>query len=336
MIGPKRLKGYDYIIVAFSGGKDSMACVLNLLKLGVPVEKIELWHHLIDGNDPKDHLMDWEVTPDYCRKFAAALGIKIYFSWKHGGFKREMLRDKVLTAPVEFEVPEGGTKVVGGKRGKLGYRMQFPQTSADLSCRWCSAYLKIDVAKMALNNQMRFRGKRTLFITGERAAESRSPDSGRALYPVFEPHAADLRDGQRYQRHIDHWRPVHKWSERQVWNIIKKNGIVPHPCYRMAWGRLSCATCIFGNHNQWASYNFLKPDRVTAIINYEKRFGKTINRTASVEMMLETGKVYKATRDNTNPARQLWDSPEYTGEILIDPKDWKLPAGAFGESAGPI
>jgi hypothetical protein len=25
----------------------------------------------------------------------------------------------------------------------------------------------------------------------------------------------------------------------------------------------------------------------------------------------------------------------YTGEIPVDPKDWELPAGAFGEDAGP-
>jgi tRNA(Ile)-lysidine synthase TilS/MesJ len=36
MIGPKRLMSYDFIIVAFSGGKDSMACVLRLLAMGIP------------------------------------------------------------------------------------------------------------------------------------------------------------------------------------------------------------------------------------------------------------------------------------------------------------
>src|SRR6185437_14385284 len=34
---------YDTIIVAFSGGKDSMALLLLLLHLGVPRERIELW-----------------------------------------------------------------------------------------------------------------------------------------------------------------------------------------------------------------------------------------------------------------------------------------------------
>ena len=40
------------------------------------------------------------------------------------------------------------------------------------SVRWCSAYLKIDVGAAALRGQARFEGKRTLFVTGERAEES--------------------------------------------------------------------------------------------------------------------------------------------------------------------
>ena len=78
---------YDKYIIAFSGGKDSTACFLHLLESGVPVEKIELWHHLIDGRSGS--FMDWNVTEDYCRKFAAAFGVTIYFSWKEGGFKKE-------------------------------------------------------------------------------------------------------------------------------------------------------------------------------------------------------------------------------------------------------
>ena len=52
---------YDKIIVLFSGGKDSLACTLDLLERGVPREKIELWHHDIDGGHPT-RKMDWPVT----------------------------------------------------------------------------------------------------------------------------------------------------------------------------------------------------------------------------------------------------------------------------------
>ncbi len=43
------LSSYDHIVLATSGGKDSLACLLYLLSKGVPLKIIELWHHLIDG-----------------------------------------------------------------------------------------------------------------------------------------------------------------------------------------------------------------------------------------------------------------------------------------------
>ena len=38
------LSTYDRILVAFSGGKDSICCLLRLLELGVPRSKIEQLH----------------------------------------------------------------------------------------------------------------------------------------------------------------------------------------------------------------------------------------------------------------------------------------------------
>lgn len=133
-----------------------MACLLHLIELGVPKQKIELWHHLVDGREGST-LMDWPVTESYCRAIANAFGLKIYFSWKEGGFEREMLRENARTAPTRFQAPadQDGENVIecgiGGMRGKLGTRKRFPQQSADLRTRWCSAYLKIDVCTAAIN-----------------------------------------------------------------------------------------------------------------------------------------------------------------------------------------
>jgi tRNA(Ile)-lysidine synthase TilS/MesJ len=71
------LASYDTFIVAFSGGKDSLACLLHLIESGVPRERIELWHHDVDGREGST-LMDWACTRDYCRKVAEAFGVKIY------------------------------------------------------------------------------------------------------------------------------------------------------------------------------------------------------------------------------------------------------------------
>lgn len=160
----------------------------------------------------------------------------------------------------------------------MGTRRKFPQVAADLSVRWCSAYLKIDACNMALTNDLHFRDSRTLVVTGERGEES----CNRANYSVFEPNKADLRNGKRYQRHIDHYRPVHGWLEEKVWEIIQRWSIAPHPCYTISWARCSCSCCIFGSVNQWASIRKIAPKQFQKVADYEKEFGVTIHRTKSV------------------------------------------------------
>ncbi len=59
---------YDRVVVAFSGGKDSLAALLHLLDLGVSPPAIELHHHLVDGRGPV--LMDWPITPAYVAALA--------------------------------------------------------------------------------------------------------------------------------------------------------------------------------------------------------------------------------------------------------------------------
>ena len=129
------LETYDRFLVAFSGGKDSICCVLTLLDMGVEPCKIELHHHLVDAREGSDNkegrssseqggLFDWPVTEDYCRQFAKAFDLKIYFSWLEGGLEREMCRKDQAEAPTYFETPEG-LRSAGGK-GEPDTRRKFP------------------------------------------------------------------------------------------------------------------------------------------------------------------------------------------------------------------
>jgi hypothetical protein len=103
-VAPKRdidLDSYDKVLVAFSGGKDSISAFLHLLELGVPPERIELHQHDVDGG--AGHFMDWPITPGYCKAVAERFRVPLLFSFKEGGFEREMLREKTLTAPIKWQ-----------------------------------------------------------------------------------------------------------------------------------------------------------------------------------------------------------------------------------------
>jgi 3'-phosphoadenosine 5'-phosphosulfate sulfotransferase (PAPS reductase)/FAD synthetase len=328
------LESYNRYIVAFSGGKDSVASVLCALENGIPREQLELWHHCVDGNpyEPTSTLMDWPCTTAYCRAFAAALGIPLYLTWKVGGFEGEMLRENAKTNPICFEAPQPDGSIVikqtGGLGGKESTRLAFPQVAASLSVRWCSAYLKIDNARTALRNQERFNHSRTLFISGERAEES----ANRSLYAHYEIDDADARLGNK-ERHIDRWRSVLYWTEAEVWAILERWRVNPHPAYHIGWGRCSCMNCIFNRANQWATLRKINFGQFSPLVAYENIFERTIHRSLTLDEQADRGQPFDATPALVEAAL----SPHYTQPIFLPAgTPWSLPAGAFGENAGPV
>jgi 3'-phosphoadenosine 5'-phosphosulfate sulfotransferase (PAPS reductase)/FAD synthetase len=381
------LDRYLRIIIGFSGGKDSIACVLSILEKRPDLkDRIELWHHDIDGVDhnrptPEKGLFDWSITASYCKAFAKALGLKIRFQWRDGGFENEMLREVSSTAGVYYETDEGvkyskprrpirrcGKKVIKAAglgyiiRGACGYefggevrwlderrqwtadetvcprcgkerkgattRRKLPQVSADLQTRWCSGYLKIDVARMVIGKM--FKGTEenpahVLLVTGERAQES----GARAEY-----NEAEIV-GVTKQRVVHQWRPVHKWNEAQVWEIMKRHKINAHPCYHLGWGRASCLGCIFGNSDQWASARAINATQIDKIVSYEAEFGYTLKRDEDLTSVIAKGSVYE--QISTMPEQvALARGTEYPEDQIIVKGEWQLPAGAYRECGGPI
>jgi len=315
---------YNKIIVSFSGGKDSLAMVLQMLEWACmeqdyPRNQIELWHQDVDGGSS---LMDWPCTPSYCRAVAKALSLPLYFQWKDGGFEGELLRENEPTRGVYFEDGQREIRYLPPQGRKGATRRKFPAKTANLQTRWCSGYLKINVAKRALNNDPRFRTGKYLFLTGERRQESRA----RAKYNEVEIHGTTNR-----KRRTDQWRSVIDWDERFIWETIERHGITPHPAYRLGWGRVSCMACIFGDKDQWAAVRHIAPERFQRIHQYEREFDHTIDNRLTVVEMANKGKSFV---DADPSLVELAMSEDYPEELALA-KHWELPAGAFKACGGP-
>ena len=314
------LLNYDKIVVGFSGGKDSLACVLWLIGLGLR-DQIELWHHDVDGKDRQ--FMDWPCTGPYCEAVAKALNVPLLVQFRNGGFRREMLRCNEQAQAITFQQqPDGDFWSLPSSRSKHSTRRKFPQVSGDLSVRWCSASLKIDVATKAINNSPRFKDAKVLLVTGERGEESKQ----RSKYAQVEAHKSNTKS-----RTVHQYRPIQDWTEKQVWQVIQEHGIVAHPAYHLGYGRVSCAHCIFGNNDQWATGRKLLPVSFDEIAQHEQEFGTTIHRSLNVVERADAGTPYAYSQEHAERAVSF----EPFDSVQVKPSEWQQPSGAYKRCGGP-
>ena len=347
------LEMYDLVIVLISGGKDSIACYYKLLELGVPKSKIEFWHHDIDGGHPS-RTMDWRCTANYIRSFAEAEQIPLRVSWRKNGFFGELYRIGASEL-IEYVDPETGEiyqcppskkymecqklKVAAisemeNKLAEFGYRMKFPMKSGDLNRRWCSAYLKIMVADTVLRNMNSVAANLTktrkdiklLIVSGERRGES----VGRSKYNEIEIHRTNAVS--KHHRTVHQWRPVIDYSEKDIWEVLKRHKVNPHPCYRAGWNRCSCAMCIFSTPQLFAGIRELYPKEYALLCQDEKVLGFTLDNHCDLETYI--GSADSCVYHGDKEAIQSLLTGEFPVESVYVKDKWKYPAGAFHGAAG--
>ena len=171
------------------------------------------------------------------------------------------------------------------KLAEFGYRMKFPMKSGDLSRRWCSAYLKIMVADTVLRNMNSVAANLTktrmdiklLIVSGERRGES----VGRSKYNEIEIHRTNAVS--KHHRTVHQWRPVIDYSEKDIWEVLKRHKVNPHPCYRAGWNRCSCAMCIFSTPQLFAGIRELYPKEYALLCQDEKVLGFTLDNHCDLE-----------------------------------------------------
>ena len=125
---------------------------------------------------------------------------------------------------------------------------------------------------------------------------------------------------------MDQWRAVLEWSEAEVWAIIRRWKIRPHPAYLLSWGRESCLCCIFGGPDQWASVRAIARSRFDRIAAYEEQFGVTIKRNMSVVEAADKGESFV---DLNSPwvAVAMGTTFPASSFILPENEEWTFPAG---------
>ncbi|NBJ00963.1 hypothetical protein D3Z62_12580 [Lachnospiraceae bacterium] len=352
------LEEYDLVILLISGGKDSIASYYKLLELGVPKQKIEFWHHDIDGGNPTRR-MDWRCTSNYIRAFSEAERIPLRVSWRKNGFFGELYRigasepiewlepktSEIIQCPLSKKyiecqkLKEKAPADIEKQLEKFGYRMKFPMKTGNLSRRWCSAYLKIMVADTVLRNlhSLEHFGKtggkpgkdtRLLIVSGERRGES----AGRSKYNEMEVHRTNAAVKSR--RIVHQWRPVIDYSEKDVWEVLKRHKVSPHPCYRAGWNRCSCAMCIFSTPTLFAGIRELYPEDYRMLRQDENVLGFTLDNDCDLDTFI--GNAGSCVYHGDKEAIHSLITGEFSVDSVYVQGEWKYPAGAFhGAEGGP-
>ena len=307
-------------IVAFSGGKDSIAMVLHLLRSGVKPDQIHLHHHDVDGGGV--NLWDWGCTKTYCQAFADHFGLQIFFSGRIGGIQREIFRESEGLQNVYLE--RGGESTLLQSKDGNSTRLKFPAVAADLRTRWCSSCVKIDVMRRVVSNIYNDPQVNYIVHTGERHEES----NARAKYTQDYDYTCKTKS-----RNIIGFRPVINWSERMVWEIMSDFNVQPHPCYEPGYFRCSCQICIFGSENVWASNLELSPEKVAKIAQTETELGFTLYAKQTIYEKAAKGKSF------LSPEKvERWRNESlgvFTSPIISE--NWHVPQGAFSvEKSGSI
>lgn len=324
------LDEYDYYLISTSGGKDSLACLLYLLNQGVPKNKIELWHQSIDGKPGKSiPFADWPVTESYVRVMGEAFGIKVRFQWREEGFLGELMRENRMSLGVGFET-NSQVITLPTTQGAISTRRKFPAKAASLRTRWCSSNLKIEVFARSLNNFPEFSGSsenplKILVFTGERREES----AARSHYAETELHRCSTRS-----RIVHQWRAVIDFAEEDIWALIEKYRITPHPAYILGWSRTSCCCCIFSAPDHWAMLREIMPERFNMWRAKEKELQFTVDSKYNLEELANRGSLCRL---NKTAQTSYWVQKALSGNFIVDDfftDKWELPTGAFGGSEG--
>lgn len=209
-------------------------------------------------------------------------------------------------------------------------RHKFPAKASPQQGRYCSGALKASVQDSITHHlEHTNRDVKILIVSGERRGES----SGRATYNEMEIHRTNAT--AKAHRLVHQWRNVIQFSERDVWEVIRRHGIVPHPCYRAGWGRCSCAACIFSLPRHWAGIRELFPEMYAAFRQDETRLGFTLDNKKNLDEYT-AGAASCVDYTDERAIKQLVSGEFTVDDLFASRNAWRFPAGAFhGGSGGP-
>lgn len=245
------------LIVAVSGGKDSLICFHTMQKFAAEHSINLKAVYCFTGNES-------EITENYLKELSASMGYierlvpdidkiikrKITAikkgSRRHSEWSKDKQRKaiKVLETAIKHGTPFIKLCLAKGR---------FPSKDT----RFCSQHLKtIPIQNFISKSFSEY--ERVIMVSGIRAAESNQ----RAKLDSFTVTGETLAD----------WYPIFDWDTEKVFDYIKQNDLPINPLYKKPYGfdRVGCWPCIFSKKSEIAKLFSFHGNALDKILTWEQ------------------------------------------------------------------
>lgn len=283
------------IIVSYSGGKDSQACLIWATKT-YALKNIEAVFCDTGWENP--------VTYDHIKNTCSDLGVKL-----------TTIKSTKYNGMVDLAMKKG----------------RFPSVKA----RFCTEELKakpmIDWVLQQEDNLTIIQGIRSQ----ESHSRSQMSKQCRYFKYYFEPFSHDKKGRPKLhsyrKKEVKDWvskysddilRPVFDWSGQEVIQYILDNGQQPNPLYFEGFKRVGCFPCIMSGHNEVAAILERYPGRFDLIEGLERQTGSSFFKIDFVPERYKTGTCNRTGKPFTTAAdvRTYLSDKGATGDLFADEK----------------
>ena len=208
---------------------------------------------------------DWQETLPTVERHAAAYGLRLEVVSREKGDLLSHVRERGMWP--------GPTTRYCTSEHKVG-----PSTKA-ITRFVTEVNVRRMVPKGKLLKKLGIRPVRVLNLFGMRAEES----GQRKKQLVFERQKRESSG----VRTIDRWLPIQDWTLDEVWDRIRRSGVLPHPAYAAGQSRSSCSFCILSSRADLINAARLRPDYARAYLRTENEINHKFRADISMAEIIE-------------------------------------------------
>lgn len=279
------------ILVFYSGGKDSQACLIKASK-DYGSDKIQAvfcdtgWEH--------------PLTYDHIKTTTSQLGVELIVlkSKKYDGFM-DMVRG----------------------------RKSFPSTKR----RFCTEELKsipaIDYVLGLNDNSIVIQGIRK----DESKSRSKMEEQCSYFKFYFQPYSFNKKGKPKFHTYrkkdvfeyckkfnSDVLRPIFNWTAQQTIDFIRENGQLPNSLYYQGFSRVGCFPCIMARHHEIKQIIQVSPETIELIKQRESEFGSTFFSPEYIPSKFSTGVDKNGKKFNTMSDVEKYLKEKNASELLYE------------------